>query len=355
MNVINFSKLKVGYWPIRLHLDHPGDRRRFIFFAKEKNIAFEVADAKKQYDVVYLTATCNVSQWIAYKRSNPYVKLIFEITDSYLLEPWNLSSILRSTSRYVTRNEKKWYVDYRQAFLEIVRIADAVVCSTPVQREHLLSYNSNVHISLDYFSEDITNHKLSFATQGKIKLVWEGQAYTIKNLLLLNDVFAKLKNKIELHIITDPVIKYPLKIFNRSTKLILKKLACSWHFHKWEKDSFSKIIADSDAAIIPIDNTNKLWVNKPENKLLLFWEIGIPVITSLTPAYKRVMDAAGLDSYCLNHNESWLKAIQVFIDTTSKNKQKQMEKAHDYLEKFHSKQRLIADWEELFTSILPIY
>ncbi len=350
-DAIDFTKLKVGYWPNRQHLDHPGDRRRFVFFAREKNILFDIADPAKQYDIIYLTSACNVSQWIAYKKKNPSVKLIFELTDSYLLQPWSLSSTLRSTTRYLFDKEKEWYADYRSAFKEIAGVADAVVCSTPLQRDDLLSYNSNVHISLDYFSDDITAYKNDFSREPKLKLVWEGQAYTVKNLLLINNVWAQLKDKIELHVITDPIIQYPLKMFNRSTESVLKRLACQWYFHKWEKNTFSELIAGADAAVIPIDTNDKLMVNKPENKLLLLWEIGIPVFTSCTPAYKRVMDEAGIFNYC-NDQSSWLKALQNCIQSTQDDMQGQIKKAQLYLQSFHSKQKLIDNWEKIFASVI---
>ena len=38
----NMNKLKIGYWPNSLTFDAPGDRRRFIFYAENKKIDFEL-------------------------------------------------------------------------------------------------------------------------------------------------------------------------------------------------------------------------------------------------------------------------------------------------------------------------
>ena len=37
------KKLKIGYVPMSRDLKHPGDRRRFLYYAKQRNINFEIA------------------------------------------------------------------------------------------------------------------------------------------------------------------------------------------------------------------------------------------------------------------------------------------------------------------------
>jgi len=224
---MELNTYKIGYWPYRLDFDGPGDRRRFIFFAKEKNLDFEIASYFKIYDIVYLTMGCDIFQWINYKKKHPRVKLVFEIVDSYFLEGINFFSVLRGVTRFLSRKETKLYLDYRKAIIRMLRAADAVVCSTQIQREFLLKYNRNVHVSLDFFLNDITHKKVTNGIGEKLKLVWEGQTYTLHNLLYLNKILKKLSDKVELHIVTDPVIKYPFKIFNKKTTSLLSSLDCN--------------------------------------------------------------------------------------------------------------------------------
>ena len=66
----------------------------------------------------------------------------------------------------------------------------------------------------------------------------------------MSNVFEKLGDDVELYIITDSLIKSPLKIFDKNTKRILKKLKCHYHFVSWEKNSFSSHIANADLAIM---------------------------------------------------------------------------------------------------------
>ena len=347
---MNFKCYKIGYAPYSVDCKVPGDRRRFAFYASEKELDYELADASRKYDLIYITSSSNISKWIDYKKANPGTKLIFEIIDFYLAEEKNVLSSLKGITRYLTGKDKRLYLNYKNAFIDIIKISDAVVCSTPLQYAFISQYNKNVHVSLDYFSDDITHHKTELQKSKKLKLVWEGQAYTVKNLLELNDVFKALSDKIELHIITDPEIKYPFKIFNKKTVDVLRSLNCTYYLHDWEKNSFSKIIAESDLAIIPMNMDDKLVYNKPENKLLLLWEIGIPVLTAVTPAYKRVMDKAGLNYYCGNEGE-WINKIQSFINNSPQQNSADMDRAREYLYKIHSKESIIENWDKIFLSV----
>ena len=348
---MKYQAQKIGFAPYAQNLKSPGDRRRFVFFANERKLNFEIADPSKRYDILYLTSSSNLSAWVEYKKENPTTKLIFEIIDSYLLAGISVMSSLRGLTKFLTSKEKKIYFNYRNAFTDIIKLADAVVCSTPIQKKHIEQFNTNVHVSLDYFSDEITHLKTNYNIGEKIKLVWEGQAYTVRNLLELNDVFKALAGKIELHIITDPQIKYPFKIFNRQTKEVLKNLACDYQLYNWEKDSFSKIIAGCDLSIIPIDMGDKLMLNKPEHKLLLLWEIGIPVITSATPAYTRVFNHAGLNYSCRTKDE-WLEKLKGFIEKTTEQRITDMQKATEYLNATHTKQQLINNWDAIFSSVM---
>lgn len=347
---MNWGGIKIAYVPYQKDLVVPGDRRRFVFYANERKIKFDLGDPSKRFDIVYLTYGCDVSAWIEYKKSNPNVKFVFELIDSYLLENSNVLTLFRGVARYFLKKESAIWLDYKVALRKIVTLADAVVCSTQAQKDDMLRYNKNIHLSLDYFSNDITHHKISLKSSKKIRLVWEGQAHTVNNLLLLNDVLKELGDNVELYIITDLLIQSPLTIFDNSTKRILKKLKCSYHIVSWEKNNFSANIANADLAIIPISSDNPMMWNKPENKLLLLWEIGIPTLTSDTPAYRNVMNAAGLD-LCCSTSEEWVKKIKEYANSSIEYRESLVVKANDYLHKFHNREKILNSWDGIFDSL----
>jgi hypothetical protein len=343
----DFKKLKIGYYPHNATLQHPGDRRRFVFFANEVGMQFEIADSKKVYDIVYLTSSCNVSEWIKYKMRNPKTKLIFEIIDSYLLVNRNYLRFLKGPYRYLTGKDDKFYLNYNDAFIEIIKISYAVVCSTPLLKEHIESYNSNVHISLDYFENEITTRKQNYALGDRIKLVWEGQSYTLENILVLKDTLRRLKDKIELHIITDKIIKGPFKFLDMQSEKLLDTIGIPYHFHEWDRKTFCDLSAMADLAVIPLNRKKDIMWNKPENKLLFFWQIGLPVITSPSPAYERVMKNAGIEMLADSADE-WEQKIIQLLHADKQEIAKLFGKINDYLSQNHSKEKLMQDWRKIF-------
>jgi len=348
---MNWDYITIGYAPYNIDCTSPGDRRRFIFYANEKKIKFNLADPLEYYDVIYITYGSDLSYWLKYKKENPNVKLVFELIDSYLLEKTSLLTILRGFIRYISGKESFFYFNYNKLLNKFLVVADAVVCSTYAQKLEILKYNKNVHISLDYFSDDINFHKTQANNNiKKIKLVWEGQAYTVENLLLINSVLEKLKNKIELHIITDPIIKFPFKIFNRKTKNILKSLACQYYIHDWNRIDFCKIISICDLAIIPISYNNSMMWNKPENKLLLFWEIGIPTLVTNTPAYQHVMTIADL-KFCCATSDEWIEKIENYIISSIEDKKIAIQKSNFYIQENHNKELILKKWDNIFDSL----
>ena len=56
-------------------------------------------------------------------------------------------------------------------------------------------------------------------------------------------------------------------------------------------ETVSVIATACDLAVIPLPLDRPLERNKPETKLISFWRMGLPVVTSATPAYVR--DHAG--------------------------------------------------------------
>jgi len=347
---MNFKGYKIGFWPYAPGLDKAGDRRRFVFYAREKNLNFEIARKEKPYDIIYLSMGCNISDWLKYKKKFPETKLVFEVIDSYFLQRPSLITKLKGLVRFVTRKESKLYLNYQSAILNLIKAADAVVCSSTTQQDFLFKYNKNVHISLDYFLDDISHTKKTLPGSGKLKLVWEGQAFTVHNLLKIKDVFKRLADKVELHVITDPVVVFPFKIFNKKTSSILSQIECDQYFYEWRKDTFSKIITEADLAIIPIGANDELHWNKPENKLLLFWQIGIPVLTSPTPAYSKALKSAGLPCLCDEVND-WIDKIEDYIKMNDAQRIEWVEKANVYLANTHTKEMILQNWDKIFLSL----
>ena len=58
---MDLTKLRIGYVPYSQSFEKPGDKRRFVHYAKSRNIPFEIVDPKKSYDLIVLSQVADLS------------------------------------------------------------------------------------------------------------------------------------------------------------------------------------------------------------------------------------------------------------------------------------------------------
>jgi glycosyltransferase involved in cell wall biosynthesis len=345
--------LKIGYTSYSEDYSTPSDRRRFMGYAKHRNLTVEKADLSKDYDIVLLTYFGDVNGWIEKKKQNPSkFKLIFELQDSYLVESPSFRTVFRGAGKYLTGASRKFYWDYKDMLIEVFGVADAIICTTLENKDLILAYNKNVHVCLDYFEDEIQALKSDYTNKGeKLKIVWEGQAYTLHNLLAIKDALEELKDEMELHIITDLVYyKYAKKYGKTDSRNIIKSINCDKYFYSWEKANFNQQIIESDLAIIPINRKDGLQKGKPENKLILFWLMAMPVLTTSTPAYQRIMEKSGVNLH-LDTTEDWIKAIRDYKNKGSQDRASLGSQCFDFAKQHYTKEQIGGMWDKVFESV----
>jgi len=92
------------------------------------------------------------------------------------------------------------------------------------------------------------------------------------------------------------------------------------YLYHWNLEMLSRIITGCDIAIIPLDINNPLMRGKPENKLILFWRMGLPVVVSATPAYERVMKQSGQELCCRDTGE-WIRNLESLMNDPQKRRE----------------------------------
>ena len=299
--------LRIGYGSYSPDFSAAGDRRRLSAYARMRGLHYEHARLDQDYDLVYLTYNADLPGWLARKcREGNRFKLIFELVDSYLTERDSLRRRLKGLGRFVEGTDTRLSLDLQKSLRAICRAADAVVCSTKEQREMIAKLNPNVHVSLDYFGDELgPAPKRLFRRDGRLKLMWEGQAFTMHNLQSIRPTLNRLKDQVELHVVSDPSVpRYLGRFGTRSWSEILAGIECPVTFHRWSQSSLTEVAAQADVAIIPMDVSDPMIIGKPENKLVLLWQLGLPVLTGPTPSYSRAMAEAGLSMVC-STQEAW--------------------------------------------------
>lgn len=343
------NNLRIGYVPYSSTFDKPGDRRRFVYYANMRGIDFEIADPSKEYDLVVLSARADLSVWCKY----PKGKIVYDLIDSYLAIPrTDLKGQLRGLFKFLSRQSRYLQLNHWNAIGAMCSRADAVVCSTEEQKLDILKFSTNVHRVLDAHMTVTHKAKTEYRAGSTFRLVWEGLPQTVASLELLRPVLSRLREKypIELHVITDREYFRYLGQYGKSDTLqALQKIWPEIVFHEWNEADCADTICSCDLAVIPLAMDDPFSAGKPENKLLLFWRMAMPVVTSASPAYRRAMLSAGMD-LTANDETSWVRVIERLINDESV-RQLAGGLGKAYTDREFSKESFLLRWDAVFASL----
>ncbi len=348
---MNLKKLSIGYVPYELSLAAPGDRRRFVYFAKKNGIPFELAKTNKFYDIILLTPHSNLSSWLSYKKKHPGTKFIFEMVDSLVFSSDLVRNIFKGAGRYVSSKESRLYLNYKTPILKWVKIADAVICSSTELKNIIEAFNKNVFVSLDYLQNEVKSLKTDYEINGKMKLAWEGQGAMLENLLKFKNVFKNVSSFCELHIITDSSYNKFGNHFKKDVFKILDKLPITTVFHKWVIYKNYEILSQCDCGIIPLNNKNLMGWHKPANKLISFGYAGLPTVVSNTPAYVEFMQKMNSQLYCSTEQE-WISKITLIKDMSANERELYAANQLQYISTNFSEDALSQTWFDIFNSVI---
>ena len=355
---MRLKDLKIGYAPLNKNFDHPGDLRRFCYFAEKRNIKFEPADPSEAYDLVILTQNADISIWSEYQKGN--CKIIYDFVDSYLHVPlWNLKGVLRGAAKYFAGQNRYLRLNHWKALQAMCQRADGVACSTEEQKISILPFCKNVHVILDFHFTLMCSTKVDYSAGQPFNMVWEGMPGNLKFVFEISEVLKELSKKYDIafHAVTDLSYgKYMGKYCIRSTQPLAKKIFKNSYVHEWKAESLASTVSSFDLAIIPIPlnkpfgQDNSLAIGKPENKLLLLWRMGMPTVVSATPAYKRVMDQCGLPMACQTKDE-WFNTLEKYINDEAL-RRKVAQNGKSFVENNYSEDILLSKWDNLLSSVL---
>lgn len=347
---MNGQNTRIGYVPYSTSLERPGDRRRFVAYAQARNLSFELAHPEERYDLVVLSEVADISVWCDY----PHGKVVYDLIDSYLAIPRsNFKQWLRGAVWYALGRHRRLRFDHWATIQDMCRRADAVVCTTEEQQGDIQRYCPNVHVVLDLHSSVVHKVKEDYHCGEPFNLVWEGLPSNITQLKQIRDVLRDINKRrpLVLNIVTDPDQPRLLGRFGRVQSLDLaREVFDSIRLYPWDEATCSEFIRNCDLAVIPIDLSDPFVTGKPENKLLLLWRMGMPVVTSATPAYQRAMRDAGLEGLACRDQGEWLIALERIIGDESLRHEAGM-RGRELAETRFGKEVMLARWDAVFASL----
>jgi hypothetical protein len=348
------SKLKIGYAPNSPDMGHPADRRRLVYWAKNRGHEI-ILDLNQRHDVMVLSGRADLTHWSEIRNRPP---LILDLVDGYLGKEHLWRDWLRGTGKVIAGHNSGIPRPYRKIVGDACRLAQAVVCETAEQRGTILPYCPNTHAILDFHEEfPMLPFNRDIKSQNFPSLMWEGLPFTAKGLLLLEKSFLEISRShpISLEMVTD--LRYPLflgKYLYQNTEGILQDIPkiLGEHFRltKWSLPAVIDAAKRSHMAVLPLDPTGTLNPLKAENRLLMMWRIGLPVLASPSLAYLRVMKDTRIDGICIDSDQWQLKITQMMESVELR--QESVEKGQQYIRDTHSEKIVLEAWDKLFESVL---
>jgi glycosyltransferase involved in cell wall biosynthesis len=341
---------RIGYAPINARFNHPGDIRRFAGYARARNLPIELARPDQRYDLVVVSEIADVPVWADYRGG----KVVFDLIDSYLAIPrGDPKQLLRGLVWYANGRHSRLRFDFKGALEAMCARADAVVCTTEEQRSDIGRFCPNVHIVLDIHDNVVRSRKEDYAASEPFRLVWEGLPSNVPQLNAIGSVLREVAKRrpLALHVVTDsdrPGVVPGLRRIKSAD--VARKVFDDIVLDRWEASTLSDKITQCDAAIIPIFTNDPMTRGKPGNKLALLWRMGMPVITSATPSYRHMQEAAGTPYLACANDADWLAALEKLMSDEAARRDAG-ERGHRYVTEHLSTAQLLALWDGVFSSV----
>ncbi len=348
---MDLSGLRIGYVPYSESLDQPGDKRRFCYYAKRRNIGFEIAKPSESYDLVIVSELGDLSVWSEYDKGN--AKVVYDLIDSYLAIPrWDPKGIFRGLAKYVAGQSRYLRLNHWKAIESMCRRADAVVCTTVEQKRDISKFCENIHMILDVHPM-YNKIKTDYSACEVFNFVWEGLPQNIQSFYAIRDVLESLKtkHKFALHLVTALRYgQYMGKYWKRHTIDIARKLFDDVYLYDWNEQLCPSIICQCDMALIPLFLDDPFALGKPEDKLLLFWRMGMPTVVSATPSHERSMKSVGLSMAC-STEEEWEKTLEKYMGDEGARREAG-NRGKSFVEKNYNEEIKLSQWDNLVESVL---
>ena len=337
-----------------MDLSHPADRRRVAFWAKNRGHEI-ITDLTLPHDVVVISERADIGSW---SRKNNGPPRIFDLIDGYL-EPMSTGNdLLRGYAKFATGQTTGSIRRFSKQVEKLCTSVQGVICSTPEQGSSISRFNSNVHSILDSHDEfPLLPPRISPISRKAIALFWEGLPFTLSNLSIIEGALKVTDSCISLtlSVITDSNYpKYVGKYLSRDTSRYIQKtfpiLSPKINLIPWSPSGVKDSALTSDLGILPVSTNEPMNNYKAENRLLIMWRLGLPVLASPTKAYSRVFNSIGSDGICVDP-QNWAWQIENFA-RNQESLMEQVRRGQEYLSEHHSREKLLQSWDAAIGSVL---
>ncbi len=300
----------VGYVPHGLELERPFDRRRFPRYAAMRGLEFDVVSCWDNHEVIVLSPRADVTRWVD---APPDRKIVVDLPDAFLDESAGFRRSSRGVAKWIGGEVRRPVLDYHRAVERLLERADAIVCSTDEQAARIVRHCHNVHPILDLHGE-LECLSPTIRTSDQLDIVWEGLTATLPAIRQMLPALRAMASRIDvrLHLVTDLVApRYMNRFLVSRTEDVVSDWGIEVRLHQWSIETLTEVAGSCDLAIVPVDLTDSMALGKPENRMRIFWRLGLPVVASASPANVRAASLAGLEDRVLcTTTDDWRRTLE---------------------------------------------
>jgi len=340
----------VGYLPHGLELQRPFDRRRFPRYAAMRGMEFDVVSDWDNHEVIVLSPRADVTRWVDAPGRH---KIVVDMPDAFLSEGRGLRRSLRGVAKWVGGEAHRPVLNYHRSVQRLLERADAVVCSTDEQAERIAPHNANVHPILDLHGE-LECLPPTIHESGRFDIVWEGLIATLPAVRSVLPALRSLADQVDirLHLVTDLVApRYMNRFLVRRTEHFVSNWGIDVRLHQWSVDTLTEVARGCDVAIVPVDLGDPMALGKPENRMRIFWRLGLPVVASASPANMRAASLASLEDRVLcTTSDDWRQTLD-YLHHGPEDRLAIAQAGQAAALSAYSEESLVQRWDHLFESL----
>jgi hypothetical protein len=337
----------IGYEGYSVGNSGIADRRRILYWAA--NRGHTIVDSRDpNADIVVVTSSSNLGYWAGAKTSKP---IVLDVVDGLIGEQSSIKDLLRGIGYWGTRRSSNLLPSsYRHLLLQVARRSNKVICSSPEQITEWAKFRINAMDILDFHEEvPIVHIPRPPIETNKIEIFWEGLPATLGSMGLLNDFFESNSDKnFKLNILTN---LNGFKYMDRFKKIDLDRVLTQQLQHsnleinkvQWSPQMLASYSQSSKLGVLPILGHKGYNHLKAENRLLIMWRLGLPVLTSPLRSYVRVMRDAQIDGICYDQAD-WKNRLER-LAFSAEMRDEFIEKSRNYLEVRHKTEDVLKKWD----------
>lgn len=329
------------------------DRRRLIYWASHRGHTL-VDSRDSRAEAIVLTSSCDFGYWLSRKRKEP---IVLDVVDGLIGEQSWSKNLSRGYGYWVTRRSTNLLpMNYRKMLISLAQNCRRVICSSPEQVAEWATVGISATDILDIHEEVPNLLKSRTLKENNVQdLFWEGLPQTLDSIGVLDEFLeTHLDKSCKLNLLTN---LNGYKYMNRYMKFDLDKIIGKQlpntvervKLIQWSPVNLYNYAQKSIQGVIPIQTQKGYNHLKAENRLLIMWRLGLPVLASPLASYRRVMETAGVSGICRNKSEWNAKLSSMY--SSRELREDYLGKAEDYLDKWHNLDDILSKWDSIFNVI----